>query len=573
MAKRIPYGIGNYAELVEKNCYFVDKTPYIALLEGVQNPVYLRPRRFGKSLFCSLLRWYYDMNVAPRFAELFGNTWIGQQPTGNQNRYMVLGLNFSTIVAGPTLQDIEESFKLQVNNNLQQLKLTYPTPLVTMPEIDLGRPVADNLTVFLDYIQQNGLPPLYITIDEYDNFANQLITGNRDYLYHLLTADESFFKSFFKSLKKGREIGSIANTYITGVLPILIDDLASGYNIAKFLTLNPRFEAMVGFTQAETTTLLNAVYEEYALAPESREEVDALLKNYYNGYHFADLNGEALYNSTSLMYFLDELTQHSAIPKRLIDVNLKTDISWVRRLTASNPALTEEFVDQVTIHNTIGYDESFLVEKFDMHQFFEKGFFPISFFYLGMLTRRDDFYMKLPNVNMRQIFVEYFNEIHHIDVSTRYSAIMQTFINQPNLEYLFAGYWREYVGQLPEAVFRQMNENFYRTTFYELCSRYLSRWFTWNLERSYPQGQSDLEFVGKFHERYAGLRWVIEFKYYSNAEFKKLNTTIEAFEGKAEDTEQITGYVQGLRQEYPEARIEKFVIYCFGNQGFRVFAV
>jgi len=573
MAKRIPYGIGNYAELVEKNCYFVDKTPYIALLEGVQNPVYLRPRRFGKSLFCSLLRWYYDMNVAPRFAELFGNTWIGQQPTGNQNRYMVLGLNFSTIVAGPTLQDIEESFKLQVNNNLQQLKLTYPTPLVTMPEIDLGRPVADNLTVFLDYIQQNGLPPLYITIDEYDNFANQLITGNRDYLYHLLTADESFFKSFFKALKKGREIGSIANTYITGVLPILIDDLASGYNIAKFLTLNPRFEAMVGFTQAETTTLLNAVYEEYALAPESREEVDALLKNYYNGYHFADLNGEALYNSTSLMYFLDELTQHSAIPKRLIDVNLKTDISWVRRLTASNPALTEEFVDQVTIHNTIGYDESFLVEKFDMHQFFEKGFFPISFFYLGMLTRRDDFYMKLPNVNMRQIFVEYFNEIHHIDVSTRYSAIMQTFINQPNLEYLFAGYWREYVGQLPEAVFRQMNENFYRTTFYELCSRYLSRWFTWNLERSYPQGQSDLEFVGKFHERYAGLRWVIEFKYYSNAEFKKLNTTIEAFEGKAEDTEQITGYVQGLRQEYPEARIEKFVIYCFGNQGFRVFAV
>lgn len=573
MAKRIPYGIGNYAELVEKNCYFVDKTPYIALLEGVQNPVYLRPRRFGKSLFCSLLRWYYDMNVAPRFAELFGNTWIGQQPTGNQNRYMVLGLNFSTIVAGPTLQDIEESFKLQVNNNLQQLKLTYPTPLVTMPEIDLGRPVADNLTVFLDYIQQNGLPPLYITIDEYDNFANQLITGNRDYLYHLLTADESFFKSFFKALKKGREIGSIANTYITGVLPILIDDLASGYNIAKFLTLNPRFEAMVGFTQAETTTLLNAVYEEYALAPESREEVDALLKNYYNGYHFADLNGEALYNSTSLMYFLDELTQHSAIPKRLIDVNLKTDISWVRRLTASNPALTEEFVDQVTIHNTIGYDESFLVEKFDMHQFFEKGFFSISFFYLGMLTRRDDFYMKLPNVNMRQIFVEYFNEIHHIDVSTRYSAIMQTFINQPNLEYLFAGYWREYVGQLPEAVFRQMNENFYRTTFYELCSRYLSRWFTWNLERSYPQGQSDLEFVGKFHERYAGLRWVIEFKYYSNAEFKKLNTTIEAFEGKAEDTEQITGYVQGLRQEYPEARIEKFVIYCFGNQGFRVFAV
>lgn len=573
MAKRIPYGIGNYAELVEKNCYFVDKTPYIALLEGVQNPVYLRPRRFGKSLFCSLLRWYYDINAAPRFAELFGNTWIGQQPTGNQNRYMVLGLNFSTIVTGPTFQEIEHSFKVQVNNSLSLLGALYPTLLAGMPTIHLERPVADNLTILLDHVQQNKLPPIYITIDEYDNFANQLITGNKDYLYSLLTADDSFFKAFFKALKKGREIGAIANIYITGVLPILIDDLASGYNIAKFLTLNPRFEAMVGFTQSETNTLLDTVYADYTLTLESREEVDALLKNYYNGYHFANLTGEALYNSTSLMYFLDELTQHSTIPKRLIDVNLKTDISWVRRLTASNPALTEEFVDQLTIHNTIGYDESFLVEKFDMHQFFEKGFFPISFFYLGMLTRRDDFYMKLPNVNMRQIFVEYFNEIHHIDVSTRYSEIMQTFINQPNLEYLFAGYWREYVGQLPEAVFRKMNENFYRTTFYELCSRYLSRWFTWNLERSYPQGQSDLEFVGKFHERYAGLRWVIEFKYYSNNEFKKLDTTIDTFECKAEDTEQINGYVQGLRQEYPEARIEKFVIYCFGNQGFRVFAV
>ncbi|MFQ5617157.1 MAG: PD-(D/E)XK nuclease domain-containing protein, partial [Anaerolineales bacterium] len=145
--------------------------------------------------------------------------------------------------------------------------------------------------------------------------------------------------------------------------------------------------------------------------------------------------------------------------------------------------------------------------------------------------------------------------------------------NQPDLENLFRGYWEQYVSQLPEAVFQQMNENFYRTTFFELCSNYLSRWFTWNVERSYPQGKSGLEFVGKYHERFAGLRWVIEFKYYSNAGFKKLKTRIEDFELQAEDTRQIAGYVEGLRQEYPEARIEQFVIYCFGNQGFRVFAV
>ncbi len=129
------------------------------------------------------------------------------------------------------------------------------------------------------------------------------------------------------------------------------------------------------------------------------------------------------------------------------------------------------------------------------------------------------------------------------------------------------------VSQLPEAVFSQMNENFYRTTFYELCSRYLSHWFMWHIERSYPQGKSDLEFVGKYNEKYAGLRWVIEFKYYSNTKFKEFKTSIEEFELIEADTQQIKGYVDGLKKEYPEARISQFVIYCFGNQGFRVFEV
>ena len=190
-----------------------------------------------------------------------------------------------------------------------------------------------------------------------------------------------------------------------------------------------------------------------------------------------------------------------------------------------------------------------------------------------MLTQQDNFFLRLPNLNIRQIFIEYFNELHQIDVSTRYSELMQAFINQPHLEALFAGYWRKYIGQFPEAIFTKVNENFYRSTFFELCSRYLSKWFTWNVERSYPSGKSDLEFVGKYHEQFAGLRWVIEFKYYSNSEFRKLNTTIETFELQPEDTVQLAGYVEGLRREYPEAQIAQFVIYCFGNLGFRVFAL
>jgi hypothetical protein len=208
-----------------------------------------------------------------------------------------------------------------------------------------------------------------------------------------------------------------------------------------------------------------------------------------------------------------------------------------------------------------------------MKQFFDKGFFPISFYYLGMLTIQDHFYLKLPNLNMRQIFIEYFNELHHIDVSTRFTEIMESFAMQPDIESLFAGYWREYVSQLPEAIFAQVNENFYRTTFYELCSRYLSSWLAFTVESSYPQGRSDLEFIGKFHEKFAGRRWVIEFKYYSNAELSKMKTTIENFSLQKADTEQIRGYAAGLQTRYAEARISLHVIYCFGNQGYRVFDV
>jgi len=208
-----------------------------------------------------------------------------------------------------------------------------------------------------------------------------------------------------------------------------------------------------------------------------------------------------------------------------------------------------------------------------MNRFFERSFFPISFFYLGMLTRQDDFYLKLPNLNMREIFVEYFNEIHHIDVSTKYQDIMQQFVNTLKLPQLFADYWELYVSQLPEAIFQQVNENFYRTTFFELCSRYLSRWFTFNVERSYPQGRSDLEFVGKYNEKFAGVRMVIEFKYFSNAELKKMKTTVKKFRLRKEDTLQIAGYAEGLKSEYPLAEISQYVIYCFGNQGFKVFEV
>jgi len=185
-------------------------------------------------------------------------------------------------------------------------------------------------------------------------------------------------KSFFKTIKLGRELGSVANTYITGVLPVMIDDLASGYNIGTFLSLDPSFEHMLGFTQDEVDHLLDDIYRDYAIDSATRKEVDDIIKIQYDGYRFVDAEGDGVYNSTTLMYFLRYFVEHKKIPKRLTDTNLKTDISWVQRLTSSKPQFAQEFLKQLNIDEQISYDESLLIDKFNLDQFLDESYFPTT---------------------------------------------------------------------------------------------------------------------------------------------------------------------------------------------------
>ncbi|OQY57817.1 MAG: AAA family ATPase [Desulfobacteraceae bacterium 4572_88] len=573
MKKRILYANADYEDIVRKNGYFVDKTEYVEKLEYIENPVFLRPRRFGKSLWCRILECYYDIGRKDDFERLFGHTLIGKNPTPLHNSFFVLHLDFSVVESAGTVADIEKSFNHTFNSKADAMIGLSEAWFGGNAVTDSQGSASANLQSILGCVERYKLPRLYVIIDEYDSFANQLIVGHRDDIYEKLTREDSFLKTFFKTLKEGRKTGTVSNVFITGVLPVTIDELASGFNVGTFITLDSEFESMLGFTQAETDRLLDEVYQDYGIGPSTRREVDDVIRNHYNGYHFVDPEGEALYNSTILMYFLHHFTRHKTIPEFLTDANLKTDMSWVRLLTGSAPRYAEEFVDQLTIHNAISYDDMLLTEKFDMGQFFRQGYFPVSFFYLGMLTRKDDFCLKLPNLNMRKIFAEYFNELHRVDVSTKYTAMMRNFVSRADLPRLFADYWEMYISQLPEAIFQKVNENFYRTTFFELCSRHLSRWFTWNVERSYPPGKSDLEFVGKYHEKFAGKRMVIEFKYYSNTKFRKLRTSVGKFALREKDAGQLAGYVGGLRKEYPEADISQYVICCFGNMGFRVFEI
>ncbi|WP_304022694.1 AAA family ATPase [Methanospirillum hungatei] len=201
------------------------------------------------------------------------------------------------------------------------------------------------------------------------------------------------------------------------------------------------------------------IYEDYQFDPGTRKQVQEVIKSQYNGYHFVSTETEAVYNPTMLMFFLSQFCSQRIIPKILTDLNLRTDLFWIQRITGRRET-TEEMVSSLLTSGEVSFDDEYLVSKFNLNQFFDPPYYPISLFYLGILTRKDQFMLTLPNLNMRKIVTEYFNELNSIDVSTRYASMMQTFVNKPDLTQLFSDYWRLYVSQLPEAVFSQVNENF-----------------------------------------------------------------------------------------------------------------
>ena len=569
---RIPYAVANFEQLRRDNYYFVDKTEYIEKLEAYSAPVFLRPRRFGKTLLCSVLECYYDVNRADKFAALFGNTYIGKNPTEEKNSCMVLRFNFSEVSTGKTIEIIEDSFNNICKSELQGFSISYKNYL---QDIDFNKKkISDILKAILLQVENNNLPPLYIIVDEYDNFTNQLIQSHNDGLYNSITNPDgdSFLKSFFKVIKAGLESNAVRRCYITGVLPITIDDLTSGFNVAEIITLEESFTSMLGFTQSEMEIYLDAVFEEYEIDREHFEVIKTILKKYYNGYKFSP-DAETLYNSTILSFFLKKFVMNGGkIPEDFIDDNIRTDINWVKRLAGSSEN-ARDMIDTLIYNREIRYDSVMVKSKFNMKQFFEPSSFPVSLLYLGMLTFYDRYTMTFPNQTLETIFASYYNEINNINmIADKYADSFRDFSNDLSLEKLFANYWKEYVGQIPAQAFDKANENFFRTTFYELCLRYLSYDFVLNIESNYPSGRSDLEFLGKYHTKYKNLKWVVEFKHFSKENAKK-EGIYDLTEAREQEISQVSAYGNDILKDFPDYDISLFVIYTISHETFRVFKV
>ena len=589
--RKIPYGVINWAEIV-RECLFVDNTRYIRELEAIKTPVFLRPKRFGKSVVCSMLAHYYDVDLKDRFDELFGMTDIGRDPTPLRNSFLVLQFDFSTVQLG-TLAEIERNFWRNVQGAVECFAVKY-RELADWSKVETATGPADCIDCVREVIRNNNLPPLYVIIDEYDNFTNELVVSNRDTEYNAICGHdckgdatrESFFKAFFKSFKAGLADGTVGRTYFTGVLPITLDDLSSGFNVGTVVSLDPDKLGLVGFTQAQVDAYVDNIFAELGLDPALKPAVLADLKAFYDGYHFLP-GSEPLYNSTICNWYLRCLVVERKQPMFVIDANVRTDVGWFRRLAGT----TENELDRLRAYIERGEgeraDTGALSAKFGREKFFSEEFFPYALYYLGLLTFQSRFRLNVPNLIIWNMFVDYYDELSefkNVDAARRAfgDAAEALALNGGTWKNLFDAYWLHYVkARIPAQAFDKMNENFFRTTFTSRCLDWLADFYSFETEYNSSEGRCDFLAVPKVGSPKPAQ--LIEFKYFTNASGRRVEDNAPYHGGAAcphaaapdaETVDQALAYRQALaRRPDWNHEIAVTVVEVCGNVGYNWFDV
>jgi len=578
--RKIPYGVINWAEIV-RECLFVDNTAYIRELESCKTPVFLRPKRFGKSVVCSMLAHYYDIDLKDRFDEFFGMTDIGRNPTPLRNSFLVLQFDFSTVQVGG-LAEIVRNFWSNVGGSVGSFAVKYGK-LADWSRIRSATGPADCIDKVREVIRENHLPPLYVIIDEYDNFTNELVVSGRDLEYNAVCGHdaqgdatrESFFKAFFKSFKAGLADGTVGRTYFTGVLPITLDDLSSGFNVGTVVNLNPELLNFVGFTQTQVERYVDDVYAEYGFDRSNRRDVLADLKAFYDGYRFLP-GAEPLYNATICNWYLfNFLSYKGKQPPDVIDSNVRTDIGWFRRLAQTETRALEKLRGYIERGEGEDVVRSALSAKFGRAKFFSEEFFPYALYYLGLLAFEDDITLNIPNLTIKNMFVDYYDELSeftNVDEARRAfgQTVRSLLKSDGSWRGLFDAYWQHYVkARIPVQAFDKMNENFFRTTFTSRCLDWLAPYYSFETEYNSPEGRCDFLAIPKAGSPKPAL--LVEFKYFTNVAAEK-GKVLGRDTPDAETVEQALAYCKALaRRPDWNRRILAAVVEVCGNTGYNWF--
>jgi hypothetical protein len=393
----IPYGRSNFEEIRRGGYYYVDKTPFIPLLESAQAgyPLFLRPRRFGKSTLLSMLEHYYDIGRREQFDELFGGLWIHEHPTGERNRYLVLTLDFSGVAVDGGHESLGRSFLENVRESVHDWLFAYRE---LAPELDWLTDRIDGyespealIGGVLHAVRRSG-KKLYVLVDEYDHFANRLLSGGEEGLYEESVVKRTgFIRTFYAKLKTGTRTGAIGRMFITGVTPLMLDDLSSGFNIVTPISTSARWNTLAGFTRAEVERAVDAfVAARPRLADNpaigDRSRLLDVLEAYYDGYRFSPEATERVFNADMVLYFLRELDDRGQYPDDMLDQNVRTEYRHLQRIgRLSGTAATErrEILETILAE---GHIRSDLVRQFGVKSLSSSGPFISLLYYLGMLT-------------------------------------------------------------------------------------------------------------------------------------------------------------------------------------------
>jgi len=556
--KKLPYGVSDYERIVDNNYYYVDKTPYIEQLENLAEPyiMLLRPRKFGKTLFTSTLENYYDIKKADKFEKLFKQTYIYNHQTPQKNSYHILRFNFSGIDTSDensTMKGFKEKSIISIKRFADIYGIDFYINEAQSAEAMLS-------SIFEAFRSQKEGQKIYVIIDEYDHFANELLSFNTN-KFKELVAKNGKIRKWYEILKEGTE-SVVDRIFITGVAPITLDSLTSGFNICSDKTLDDRFNKMLGFTKEELIKLM----KDQEINDEKIDKLMPILKENYDGYKFSTTAKEQIYNSNMCLYFINEYKSHEdTVPKRLIDMNIASDYSKLSKMLEL--CQSENRID--ILKKTISGEGVItnITEKFNPEVEFGKKEFISMLFYLGYLTivgeKLEKPELNIPNKIMKELYSDYF-----VDTLTRKTnlRIDESDYNKMLEEIAFEGridtlvnLVQKYLSNLSNRDFQRFDEKYIKLIFY--CISMNLKLFSVKSEMEVHRNYPDLLLIPV--DKTKGYKSVmIEFKYLKKGEENKLQ------EKQQEAKEQIKRYaefeeiktIEGLRKYTVVVVVDKVYI-------------
>ena len=409
--KQVPYGVADFATVIEQDLYYVDKTMFIPELEKQpRNLFFIRPRRFGKSIFLSMLYSYYDCTQSHKFQSLFGNLWIGQHPTPLQGKYQVLFLDFSQITGN--IDKLETKFNSYLSINLDAFVRQYSEYYqAEMEEILAQEDFEEKMELIFKAAKAHQYH-LYLIIDEYDNFTNVILNERGENVYHAITHADGFYRDVFKKFK-----GNFERIFMMGVSPVTLDDVTSGFNIGWNISIKPEFDEMLGFSTTDVVEMFT-YYKEHGSIP-ADSDIDAIvndMKPWYDNYCFAKQalkKKTRMFNCDMVLYYLRNYMDAGCPPEEMIDPNTRTDYGKMKKLLQFDKLDGE----RKGIIRKIAEEEQIvtqLYESFSAYQIPKAEIFPSLLFYYGMLTikgtRGSKLILGIPNNNVRKQYYGYLEE-------------------------------------------------------------------------------------------------------------------------------------------------------------------